>query len=49
MDARNWVLLIAFSVLWGGSFFFGEIALRSLQPLTLVLCRAGFAALAYII
>lgn len=48
MDARNWVLLITLSILWGGSFFFGEIALQALPPLTLVLCRVGFAALALV-
>ena len=43
MDKRNWILPIALSILWGGSFF-GEIALRTLQPLTLVLRQVGFAA-----
>ena len=28
MNARLWTLLIALSILWGGSFLFAEIALR---------------------
>ena len=46
MGLREWVLLLALSMLWGGSFFFTEIALAELPPLTLVLGRVGFAALA---
>lgn len=45
MGAAEWSLLIALSVLWGGSFFFVEIALRDLEPLTIVVGRVGMAAL----
>jgi len=45
MGAMEWALLIALSVLWGGSFFFAEVALVELRPFTVVLCRVGFAAL----
>ncbi len=45
MGAVEWGLLIALSVLWGGSFFFVEVALAELRPFTVVLCRVGFAAL----
>ena len=48
MTGRDWVLLVALSVLWGGSFFFSEVALAELGPLTVVLGRVGFAALALI-
>jgi len=46
MGLREWALLLALSVLWGGSFFLGKIALAELPPLTLVLGRTGFAAAA---
>ena len=46
MGAREWLLLVTLSVLWGGSFFFIEVAVRELPPLTVVLGRVGIAALA---
>jgi drug/metabolite transporter (DMT)-like permease len=49
MAPREWTLLIALSVLWGATFFFAEIALREVRPLTLVLGRVGLAALALIL
>jgi len=39
-------MLLALSVLWGGSFFFSKIALFETLPLTLVLYRVSIAALA---
>ncbi len=45
MGAMEWALLIVLSVLWGGSFFFAEVALVELRPFTVVLCRVGFAAI----
>jgi drug/metabolite transporter (DMT)-like permease len=48
MTGREWLLLGTLSVLWGGSFFFSEIALDELGPLTVVLGRAGIAAVALI-
>jgi drug/metabolite transporter (DMT)-like permease len=44
MGPAEWALLLALSILWGGTFFFAEIALEELRPLTLVLCRVGLAA-----
>ena len=44
MNARDWALLLALSVIWGGSFFFNEILLETLTPLTVVLGRVGIAA-----
>ncbi len=48
MSGRDWLLLVTLSVLWGGSFFFSEVALAELGPLTVVLGRVGFAALALV-
>ena len=36
MGLTEWSMLIALSILWGGSFFFNEIALRGLPPLVVV-------------
>ena len=46
MGAIDWARLIALSLLWGGSFFFIELALRGLPPFTLVWLRVGLAAIA---
>ena len=45
IDARDWSLLAALSVLWGGSFFFNGLVLRELPPFTLVFLRVALAAL----
>nr|PZN42868.1 MAG: EamA family transporter [Pseudomonadota bacterium] len=39
-------MLIALSILWGGSFLFIGIAVKAVPPLTIVLARVGIAALA---
>ncbi|MEQ5777883.1 DMT family transporter [Thalassospira sp. NFXS8] len=44
MDGISWVLLLVLSLLWGGSFFFTEIALQDLPPFTLVLARVALAS-----
>ncbi len=46
MNFRDWALLILLSFLWGGSFFFVEIILTQLPPLSLVAMRLGLAAVA---
>jgi drug/metabolite transporter (DMT)-like permease len=46
MGLTEWVLLIFLSLLWGGSFFFGMVALGELRPFTIVLGRVGIAAAA---
>src|SRR3546814_15221192 len=46
MNGRDWAILLALSVLWGGSFFFIEIAVHTVAPLTLVLIRVSIAAAA---
>jgi len=49
MGITDWLLIIILSILWGGSFFFVEVAVEKLTPLTLVLCRVGFAAVILLI
>jgi len=46
MGVRDWALLAALSLLWGGSFFFVEVALTGLPPFTIVLLRVALAAAA---
>lgn len=43
MDLRAALLLLALAAVWGGSFFFGEIALREVPPLTITLHRVFWA------
>ena len=45
MTPAEWAMLLALSVLWGGSFFFAGVAVHALPPLTLVALRVGLAAL----
>ena len=51
MGATEWAMLIALSVLWGGSFFFNGVAVRELPSLTIVWLRVaiGFAGLLVIL
>ncbi len=46
MDARTWALLLALSVLWGGSFFFIGVAVGEVPPLLIVFARVALAATA---
>lgn len=46
MGASEWVMLLTLSVLWGGSFFFVEVAVTALPVLTIVVLRVGLAAAA---
>jgi drug/metabolite transporter (DMT)-like permease len=46
MDARTWALLLALSVLWGGSFFFVGVAVGEVPPLAIVFARVALAAAA---
>lgn len=41
----DWMMLIALSLLWGGSFFFVGVAVKELPPFTIVTLRVGLAAL----
>jgi len=44
MPLTDWMRLIVLSVLWGGAFFFVEVAVAHLPPLTIVLARVAMAA-----
>jgi drug/metabolite transporter (DMT)-like permease len=44
MTRQDWAILLLLSVIWGGSFFFIEVALPTVAPLTLVLIRVALAA-----
>lgn len=44
MNREDWAILLILSVLWGGSFYFIEVALETVAPLTLVLIRVALAA-----
>jgi drug/metabolite transporter (DMT)-like permease len=44
MTAAQWALLGTLSILWGGSFFFIDVALRGFAPLTLVALRVTLGA-----
>ena len=46
MSSTEWAMLIALSVLWGGSFFFVAIVLKVLPPITTAALRVALAALA---
>lgn len=46
MSRADWTGLVTLSALWGGSFFFVEVAVEALPPMTIVLIRGGLAALA---
>ncbi len=43
MSPAQWGLIIILSVLWGGSFFFVEVAVKEAPTFTLVLCRVCMA------
>ena len=46
MSVLDWSLLLALSILWGGSFFFVGVAVKALPPFTIVLLRVVIAAAA---
>lgn len=45
MSIKDWTRLIGLSLLWGGSFFFVEIAVRGLPALSIVWGRVALGAL----
>lgn len=49
MTARDWLLLIGLSILWGGSFFFIGVAVQTLPPFTIVAARVGLAMLVLLV
>jgi len=46
MSGYQWLLLLLLSVLWGGSFFFVEVALTQYSPILIVTLRVSLAAVA---
>ena len=44
MTPVQWGMLLALSILWGGSFFFIGVAVKELPPLTIVTLRLVMAA-----
>lgn len=49
MTASDWFWLVVLSLFWGGSFFFGKVAVAEIPPLTLALGRVAIAAAALLI
>ncbi|MCD4744569.1 MAG: EamA family transporter, partial [Desulfobacteraceae bacterium] len=49
MGIKEWGLIIILSIIWGASFFFVEVALKEVTPLTIVLCRVALASLILLI
>ncbi len=49
MGNREWLMLLMLSVLWGASFFFIGLSVRSIPPFTVVLGRVGLASLVMLI
>ena len=45
MGKAEWAMLFVLSILWGGSFFFVEVALKAIPALTLVAYRVSIAAI----
>jgi drug/metabolite transporter (DMT)-like permease len=46
IDSKSWAMLLALSLLWGGSFLFAKVALAAIPPATLVALRVLIAACA---
>jgi drug/metabolite transporter (DMT)-like permease len=44
MGPIEWAMLLALSLIWGGSFLFNAVALRGFPPLTVVALRVGTGA-----
>ncbi|MGL4279770.1 MAG: DMT family transporter [Albidovulum sp.] len=49
MNAQEWALLVALSVIWGGSFFFIAVAVKALPPITIVFLRVAIGAAALLV
>lgn len=46
MGPRQWAMLFALALIWGGSFYFNAVAVRHLPTLTIVWSRVALASLA---
>ncbi|WP_293798931.1 DMT family transporter [uncultured Bosea sp.] len=49
MGPLEWLMLIALSILWGGSFFFNKLTVAEWPPFAVVQVRVGLAALALLL
>src|SRR5215831_611232 len=49
MGGREWAMLLALALVWGGSFFFNGVAVRDLPSFTLVWLRLAVAAVALLL
>jgi len=49
MSLQTWGLLFLLALIWGGAFFFGQVAVRELPPFSVALGRVGIAAIALLI
>jgi drug/metabolite transporter (DMT)-like permease len=49
MSLAEWAMLLTLSVLWGGSFFFNEVAVAALPVFTVVVGRVALAALVLLV
>ena len=49
MTSAEWAVLLALSLVWGGGFFFGQLALAELPPFTIVFCRVTLATVALLV
>lgn len=45
MGLAEWAMVVTLSLVWGGAFFFGGVAVKELPPLTIVFARVFFGAL----
>ena len=45
MGPIEWAMVITLSLVWGGAFFFGGVAVKELPPFTVVFARVFFGAL----
>ena len=48
MDSIEWILLLALATIWSGSFYLFKVLVEHLPPLTVVLGRVSFAAVALV-
>ncbi|MCW5772567.1 MAG: DMT family transporter [Rhodospirillaceae bacterium] len=48
MNAAEWAMLLGLSMIWGASFYFNKVLLGIFEPFTVVIERAGIAAVALV-
>lgn len=45
MQSHHWTLLLVLATLWGGSYFFGKVAVEDIGPLSVVFGRVSLASI----